>query len=570
MAEDVVTEQIVKAAGRTGRAPLLILGAFERVGSNWVSDQLRATMQQHNEPFRQQLGAAHPLSALCPRPDFELTALNRHHLACALHDLHGTQRHAVKETNLFFANRSVTGLLPDSPVLVLTRAPLGIASSFERGGLWQRWAYAERYLGLARTARTPRWRDWSPLLPLDDPQLPVALARMIAVNALLLAEALRTDLAGCGRPLAHLPYERHVTAPAEVRSGLAGFLGVPLTAPAGTLNPRDGGDFDTSRPKSQLVAELPVSSASLVRHHVATTLARSTAILDAATVKTASHWLAGDDEYELREPRERTRRRAAVPAQADPRPLSVGYRRSGLSPVMWRNLLISNLEMADLLNALLEAGLENTRHGTHLLINPMPHERGGRLHLDQGQRWRPSPGFERHPAYWVTWLGAAALAAWHGARLPTREEALAAVAMAGPGHNTGYAFGDTTSVVEPGKGAGQIHHLTGNVQIWCGDGPDTGDEPPLRRYLFGSAWNTPGDSGTVEEHRSRFLLGSSRGVGVRLVRGPDACTADALGAWEIAQRIVGWIGGLDEPDQTLGELDRRLVDVLTRPAGTRS
>ncbi|MFG2917576.1 hypothetical protein ACGF0D_32360 [Kitasatospora sp. NPDC048298] len=338
--------QIVKAAGRTGRAPLLILGAFERVGSNWVSDQLRASMQQHNEPFRQQLGVEHPLSALNPRPDSELTALNRHHLACALHDLHGSERHAVKETNLFFASRSVTGLLPESPVLVLTRAPLGIASSFERGGLWQRWAYAERYLGLARTARTPRWRDWSPLLPLDDPQPPVALARMIAVNALLLAEALRADLAGCGRPLAHLPYERHVSAPEDVRSGLARFLGVPVAAPSGMPKRGDGGDFDTSRPKSELVAELPASSAALVHHHVATSLARATAIVDAATVKTASHWLAGDDEYELREPYERTRRRVAVPMQAGSRLPSVGYRRSGLSPVTWRNLLISNLEMA--------------------------------------------------------------------------------------------------------------------------------------------------------------------------------------------------------------------------------
>ncbi|MFF2546643.1 hypothetical protein ACFVUY_29365 [Kitasatospora sp. NPDC058063] len=533
-----------------------------------MSDQLRASMQQHNEPFRQQLGVEHPLSALHPEHGGELAALNRHHLACALHDLYGPSRHAIKETNLFFASRSVTRLLPHSPVLVLTRAPIGIASSFERGGLWQRWAYAERYLGLARTARTPRWRNWAPLLPLDDPQPSVALARMIAVNALLLAEALRADLAGCGRPLAHLSYERHVNAPAEVRSGLAGFLNIPLSAGPRTSTRSGGGDFDTSRSKSELVAELPASSAVLVRHHVATTLARATGIVDAATVNTASHWLAGDDEYELREPRERPRR-PVVPTQTAPRPVSVSYRPSGSSTVAWRTLLISNVEMADLLNALLEAGLENTQHGTHLLINPMPYERGGRLHLHQ-RRWRPSPGYERHPAYWVTWLGAAALAAWHGARLPTREEALAGVAVAGPAHNTGYAFGDTTPVVEPGKGAGQIHHLTGNVQIWCADGPDAGHDAPVRRYLFGSAWNTPGDSRTVEEPRSRFLLGSSRGVGVRLVRGPEAHSADALGAWEIAERIVRWIGALEEPDRTPGELDRRLVNALTRTAGTRS
>ncbi|WP_331763285.1 hypothetical protein [Streptomyces sp. NBC_01238] len=32
-------------------APVLALGIFERVGSNWLSDSLRAEMPQHNEPF---------------------------------------------------------------------------------------------------------------------------------------------------------------------------------------------------------------------------------------------------------------------------------------------------------------------------------------------------------------------------------------------------------------------------------------------------------------------------------------------------------------------------------------
>ncbi|MFD0351713.1 SUMF1/EgtB/PvdO family nonheme iron enzyme [Kitasatospora aburaviensis] len=157
----------------------------------------------------------------------------------------------------------------------------------------------------------------------------------------------------------------------------------------------------------------------------------------------------------------------------------------------WRNLLTSNTEMADFLNLLQEAGLDNTQDGTHLLICPMPHERGGRLHLDHARKWRVSPGYEGHPAYWVTWLGAAAVAAWHGARLPTRAEALEAAAFAPTPHNTAYAHGDTVPVAEPGRGAGQIHHLVGNVQIWCSDGPGAGSMEPTRRYLFGAAWNTP-------------------------------------------------------------------------------
>jgi hypothetical protein len=46
--------------------PVLLLGVMERVGSNWVSDTLRSVTGQHNEPFRQQISSAHPLSSLNP------------------------------------------------------------------------------------------------------------------------------------------------------------------------------------------------------------------------------------------------------------------------------------------------------------------------------------------------------------------------------------------------------------------------------------------------------------------------------------------------------------------------
>jgi hypothetical protein len=57
-----------RATGRGAalRPPVLVLGVSERMGSNWLSDLLRAALVQHNEPLRQQSGAAHPLSALNP------------------------------------------------------------------------------------------------------------------------------------------------------------------------------------------------------------------------------------------------------------------------------------------------------------------------------------------------------------------------------------------------------------------------------------------------------------------------------------------------------------------------
>ena len=56
----------IRGSGGNVLPPVLLLGVMERVGSNWVSDMLRPVTGQHNEPFRQQVGPAHPLSSLNP------------------------------------------------------------------------------------------------------------------------------------------------------------------------------------------------------------------------------------------------------------------------------------------------------------------------------------------------------------------------------------------------------------------------------------------------------------------------------------------------------------------------
>ena len=182
------------------------------------------------------------------------------------------------------------------------------------------------------------------------------------------------------------------------------------------------------------------------------------------------------------------------------------------------------MESARLLSAaeLAQAGLAGSHAGAPLLACEMPYERGGRLHRDVGSGpWRVSEGYERHPVYWVTWIGAAAFAAWEGARLPSRAE-LAKLTAPGtrPVLNAGYRFADVLPVAEPGLGADQIHHLIGNLQVWCGDGP--GDDDlccgPATRWLHGAAWNTPGTPQEIHRARWRHLAGSSRGIGIRLVR----------------------------------------------------
>jgi hypothetical protein len=114
-----------------------------------------------------------------------------------------------------------------------------------------------------------------------------------------------------------------------------------------------------------------------------------------------------------------------------------------------RNLLVSNAEFARFLNAMAEAGMPNSHSGTYLLACEMPHERGGRLHQDKTTGlWDVSTGFDDHPAYWVTWIGAAAFAAWTGARLPARDEILGLTASATVS-NAGYQSGDVTPLASP-------------------------------------------------------------------------------------------------------------------------
>jgi formylglycine-generating enzyme required for sulfatase activity len=234
----------------------------------------------------------------------------------------------------------------------------------------------------------------------------------------------------------------------------------------------------------------------------------------------------------------------------------------------WRNLLVTNAEFAAFLNEMADEGLPNCLDGCYLLACEMPHERGGRLHHDPGTgRWTASPGFAGHPAYWVTWAGAAAFAARHGARLPARAEMIAETQgehLAVTNH--GYQAGDTVPVTQPGRGPMEIHHLAGNVQVWCSDGPRGNPSGPAARWLHGAAWNTPGTLPEIQRPRTRHMSGASRGVGIRLVR--DPASQRAATAAQVATALKGWIGTLGDRARPLRVLDEalaRALDALSQP-----
>jgi formylglycine-generating enzyme required for sulfatase activity len=552
------TRDFAERRGLLLRPPVLALGVSERVGSNWLSDLLRAAMTQHNEPLRQQIGAAHPLSALNPSvsdiTNASLGALGRHWLVTFAVSKYSTSaRHLVKETNLFFALPTLLRLFPKAPVVVLTRAPIGIASSFTRGGLWERWRYASRYAGLAAATRQTRFSRWAALIPDDDPDDVTALSRLIVLNAALLAHSL------AGRGHVAFSYERHVLAPRLTRLRVAAALPELLAAPApvvaGAVPARDG-TFSTAGTKQELRAVLTVSQAAVVRSETALRLNVTARMAGDDVARTAAQWLAGNELYQLTRSSPLSRRESRThlpPGEPAPR------RYVHIAGVNVRNLLITNSEFTWMLNHLQAAGVANSYAGTHLLLTPMPHGRGGRVHTDSRGCWQVSSGYEDHPVYWVTWVGAAAYAALAGARLPAHAELVKATRSSLP-TNTSYAAGDTVAVTEPGRGADEAHHLIGNVQVWCCDGPPTEGDQPVRRWLHGAAWNTPASRDEVDRLRSRHLLGSSRGVGIRLTQSRGQ--PPGLTVAELAARLRSWTRALADRERSLPDLDQAVVSAL--------
>ncbi|MGL5828946.1 MAG: hypothetical protein ACRC0L_05180 [Angustibacter sp.] len=563
----------VPTLGRNAVPPLLALGISERVGSNWFSDTLRSVMAQHNEPLRQQLAAEHPLSPLHPDPpnlhDASLNGLARHWVATFVVSKYGPERQLIKETNLFFTTETLLGLFPDSSVVVLSRSPLGIVSSFSAGGLWHRWSYRNRYHQLVAMARHRRYRAWAALVPHDDPDPLLGVTRMVILNALLLSQSLGE------REHHHFPYERQVHEHARVIEDLCQLIPEsprPLDRPrSGRAIATDVADclFTTRKPTASLRASLSTAQAQRVYEHSEKTLGLAADLCPAPVISRARLWLGGAEQYHLTNPTTSHYKTAHLPiknAQVPSGTHHLACHYVSCEGLYWRNFLVTNAELAHWLNDLHAAGMANTHQGTHLLVTVMPHGRGGRIHLDSTTgRWAPSPGFCHHPASWVTWIGAAAFALSAGARLPTRQEIQQISHTANP-TNTDYLIGDLVPVQEPHLTDQDIHHRVGNVQIWCADGPPPTPTGPLQRYLFGAAWNTPDTPADINAVRSRHLLGSSRGVGIRLVQ--DPAPTEKMDPAAVAALLAQWLTDLDHfPDEPLAVLDQRLIDTLTPTHG---
>ncbi len=310
---------------------------------------------------------------------------------------HAAERQVIKETNLFFALPALLGLFPDSPVAVLTRSPLGVASSFARGDLFRRWDYRARYRQVTAMATRPEYAAWAPVVPDDEPADLTALARLQVLNTLLIASALHQR--GDGGKAEVIRYETSVLDPGAAHAALARLVpeAPSLTAPHGVTAAGDD-TFATAAGKDDLTAFLSAADAGEVSAAAARALSAGREAVPGPAWDLARDWAAGSELYSLSPPRPRALPARSAPASRLSCPVGwvAGYSGGGLR---WRNLLVTNDEFAAFLNEMAAAGLPNHMDGCYLLAVEMPRERGGRLHyppLGRQPRLRPPPRLLGH------------------------------------------------------------------------------------------------------------------------------------------------------------------------------
>jgi hypothetical protein len=561
--------------GTSLNAPVLAMGISERVGSNWFLDAIGTSMSTCNEPYRQQLHDTHVLSALNPDmlslSDLSVNDTHpyeRHWLTTFVASKYGERRHLLKETNLFFAVDNYLDLFPDSPVIVLGRNPVGIASSFEKGKLFDRWQYGDRYSQMQSMVQRPEMADFAFTVESDGTDNLDKLGRLILLNTLLISNSLG------GRVYSHVPYESATSDQALIYQRVSQELFgdsttlMPNTSRFNGSRASADGTFNTNVAMAAREAHLTGEDITRLCRTMNSLLLRAADVLPMATVVRATGFLDIDEERYAplgRNTGKMNMNGSKKDSESAPTTVESEFVDIEGQEILWRNTHVTNQEYCDFLNSMYEAGVPNIINGTQLFMNEnMLNSRGGRMHFDEADgKYHVSEGYEGHPVYWVTWIGANAFAKYSGARLPSKEEADSLIVSAVidiDKVNADYVVGDVVPVVEEDRGQQEIHHVIGNVAMWCGDSPEQTIEGPLMKYMYGTAWNKPSSSEQARKYRARPLTGNSRSTGIRLVTDRNAAV-DPMNAAEIARRLKAGFKYLS-PEGAIGSEDKLFAQML--------
>ena len=553
--------------------PQILLGQFERVGSTFLLDELEKGGVVHNEPYKLLVPTEWPISRaydgklmsvdeFFEDPSTSPTA--KHWFRNFVASLHHPGDQIVKETNLFLALPQFLESFPDSSIQLLTRNPMGIISSFKRNGLYKRWGYEDIRGLLHRQLEHGKPENYQPLQHMVEQQgqWHERLAWLVGFNALLLSR--HVDPESVERVI---DYERDV---------------IPLSTEETVANDRvQDSIFATNIKKTHDDYEARFSDEEIrqVSEAMKACAKFVTTEFDASDL----YWFEQLYGRHLDGTRSSTHKAVkphgkvsaatqAVPMNTvttDESLFDTDHRLVRLSPdqpVLWDHSLITNEEMANFMQLLLENGYDPSDNFM-LLLDNMPVTRGGRIGFDvETSQFEMAEGYEQHPAYWMGWIAASLYAYKQGMRLPSYAEWEHVFSQTGvpadeTAANFNYAHDD---VVPTGQGAADLpNDFFGNLKIWCAD---WSNPTAVSKKLAGISWKQYYQDDYRTEGERPYLT-NSRIIGARLVCCAECAVpqprtmAETVEKFSEVLRVIEGSSVVGLNDLTV--LNKQISDILT-------
>lgn len=556
--------------------PKIILGQFERVGSTFYCDQLEKTHLVHNEPYKMLVPEHWPIARgfqgqLSSIDDFmaddHTSRVDKHWLRNFVSSLHYPGAQVVKETNLYLALPNFLDLFPYSDVELLTRNPLGIVSSFKRNDLYNRWQYgavAELLKEQLAGGNIDGHEALSHMLE-QGHTWQQKIAWMIGLNAILISRHV-----GVERVEKVVSYESDI---------------IPLGSSSDAVDERTQDSiFATNVHKTHDDFEERLSYDEI--DSVTEAMQQCSEFVEAAFDLHEQVWFDQlyaihlDRDYKSRmlQTRGKTPGKVSQATELFPQiPIRLHQERDVFpkrelvklhneQSLLWDYSLVTNRQMGEFLQSMLEAG-QNPSYNYLLLLDNMPPSRGGRITYDEKEEsYRATEGFNDHPVYWVTWLAAALYAYKQGMRLPSQSDWQKVYdssydAQEHPNANHTYANDD---VVPTG-----VPRLTmpddffGNLKIWCSD---WSNEQALSKRLAGISWKHYMHEGYSTDTERPYLT-NSRVIGIRLVCCSECAPPQARTTTSVIEKFDEVITLIQETEvhtvDELALLNKKIEETLT-------
>lgn len=525
---DIITYLHQLPQNPASRYPLITLGIFERVGSNWFLDAFSAKIQTYNEPYRQQIGNSHSISSLSPHLQLlksmvveSLSPYERFWLEEFYTSKLSVTPQLIKETNLFFALENLLDIFSESPIVILSRHPAGIADSFAKRNLFDDWEYAQRYIQIRTMVKTARYARFFTAKEYSSPL--AKLGYLVALQAVITTTYTAPDTIV-------VPYEATDDNRAKLLSAICTKLQIPYETPirdksAHTVTSATFTTTEVRTSEERRTTSISRQDYAVIEKTIYEVLHELEITLGTIITDRAAAILFSYGNYSFI-PSQAGHAPAPIPSQV---PL-VPRQSETITP------LVTNAEFCHFLNELRSHGVHNQIGNMNFLFNEnMLRARGGRI-IFSHNCYGVVPGYERHPVYWVTWFGAALYASYKGTTLPTFSEftgAYTAMLCDLAIINASYRHGDTVAIDS------DENSLIGNLASWCQDGPQASSSHPNYRYMSGIAWNKPATPTELSRQRRRSVIDSSRAVGIRMKK-PLGVT-DITAAVTLAQTYLGII-----------------------------